>query len=116
MNTPETTARLADLAGRIRDLEAVFSCGGTITLPAPVTLFFADGRSIRVVRENAWTRGIGRKLMARCQPASFGVGRKTYHDRRVRDGGQLLARDGTLHASGLDLSRTGILAEIRRTL
>jgi hypothetical protein len=59
VNTPETTSRLADLAGRIRDLEAVFSCGGTITLPAPVTLFFADGRSIRVVRENAWTRGTG---------------------------------------------------------
>jgi hypothetical protein len=116
VKTPETTARLADLPGRIRDLEAVFSCGGTITLPAPVTLFFADGRSIRVARENAWTQGIGRKLMARCQPAPFGVGRKTYHDRRVRDGGQLLARDGALRASGLDLSRTGILTEIRRTL
>jgi hypothetical protein len=116
MNTTETTARLADLAERIRDLEAVFSCGGTITLADPVTLRFADGGSIRIVRENVWTRGIGRKLMARCQPAPFGVGRKTYHDRRVRDGGQLLARDGALRASGLDLSRTGILTEIRRTL
>ena len=34
----------------------------------------------------------------------------------MRDGGQLLARDGALRASGLDLSRTGILTEIRRTL
>jgi hypothetical protein len=116
MKTPETTARLADLAERIRNLEAVFSCGGTITLPAPVTLLFADGRSIRVVREKLWTRTIGRKLMARCQPASFGVGRRTYHDRRVRDGGQLLARDGALRASGLDLSGAGILTEIGRTL
>jgi len=116
MNTPETTARLADLAERIRDLEAVFSCGGTITLPAPVTLLFADGRSIRVVREKVWTRSIGRKLMARCQPASFGVGRRTYRDRRVRDGGQLLARDGALRASGFDLSGAGILTEIGRTL
>jgi hypothetical protein len=116
MHTPETTTRLADLAERIRDLEAVFSCGGTIALPAPVTLLFADGRSVRVVRERAWTRSIGKKLMARCQPAPFGVGRKTHRDRRVRDGGQLLARDGALRASGLDLDGTGILAEIRRTL
>jgi hypothetical protein len=58
MTTPEATAQLADLTERIRDLEAVFSCGGMITLPAPVTLLFADGRSIRVVRENAWTRSI----------------------------------------------------------
>lgn len=116
MNTPETTARLADLAELIRDLEAVFSCGGTITLTAPVTLLFADGRSIRVVRENEWTRSMGRKLMARCQPAAFGVGRKTYHDRRVRDGGQLLATGGALRASGLDLSGTGILTEIGRAL
>jgi hypothetical protein len=116
MTTPETTTRLADLAERVRDLEAVFSCSGTITLPAAVTLLFADGRSIRVVRENAWTRSIGRKLMARCRPAPFGVGRKTHHDRRVRDGGQLLARGGALRASGLDLNGTGILTEIRRTL
>jgi hypothetical protein len=116
MNTAETTARLAALAERIRDLEAAFSCGGTITLPAPVTLRFADGRSIRVVRENASARRMGRKLMARCQPAPFGVGRKTYRDRRVRDGGQLLAKDGALRASGLDLDGTGMLTEIRRTL
>lgn len=116
MGTPETKARLADLAERIRDLEAVFACGGTIALPAPVTLRFADGRSIRVVREHAWRRSVGRRLMARCQPAPFGVGRKTYHDRSVRDGGQLLARDGAVGASGLDLNGTGMLTEIGRTL
>jgi hypothetical protein len=116
METPETAARLADLGERIRDLEAGFACGGTIALPAPVTLRFADGRSIRIVREDAWRQSVGRKLMARCEPAPFGAGRKTYHDRRVRDGGQLLARDGALGTSGLDLNETGILSEIRQRL
>lgn len=109
-------AHVAALARRIRDLEAVFSCSGTVTLAGPLTLHFADGHSTRVVREDASTRSIGRKLMARCQPAQFGVGRQTYHDRRVRDGGQLLARDGALRVSGLDLDGTGILSEIRQTL
>jgi hypothetical protein len=116
MTTSETAARLAALAGRVRDLEAVFSCGGTITLPAAVTLRFADGKSIQIAREDAWKRTTGRKLMARCQPALFGIGSKTYHDRRVRDGGQLLARDGAVRAAGLDLNATGILGEIWRTL
>lgn len=115
MTTPIAT-RLAALADRIRDLEAVVACASTVTLPAPVILRFADAVSIRVVREDAWRQSIGRKLMARCQPAPFGAGRKTHHDRRVRDGGQLLARDGALGVSGLDLHATGILPEIRRAL
>jgi hypothetical protein len=112
----KTTAHLAGLARRIRDLEAVFSCGDMVTLPAPVTLQFGDGRRVRVVRENAWTRGVGRTLMARCRPAPFGVGRTTRRDRRVRDGGQLLAKDGALVVHGLDLEASGILAAIRRSL
>jgi hypothetical protein len=112
----ETAAHVTQLAQRIRDLEAAFSCGGTVTLHAPVTLRFADGRSIRVERESGWKRSIGKKLMARCQPAQFGVGRKTVHDRRVRDGGQLLAKDGALQAIGIDLEGTGILTAIRRSL
>jgi hypothetical protein len=112
----ETAAHLTRLARRIRDLEAVFSCGGTVTLDAPVTLRFADGRSIPVVRESGWKRTIGKKLMARCEPAPFGVGTRTVHDRRVRDGGQLLAKDGAVQALGIDLEGAGILSEVRRAL
>jgi hypothetical protein len=116
-STPdETAAHITQLARRVRDLEAVYSCGGTVTLDAPVSLRFADGRSIRVERERGWQRSIGRKLMARCEPAPFGVGRKTVRDRRVRDGGQLFARDGALRANGIDLEAAGILTEIRRSL
>jgi hypothetical protein len=112
----ETAILVAGLARRIRDLEAVFSCGGTVTLAAPVTLRFGDGRRIRVERERVLSRSVGRRLMARCEPAPFGVGRETHRDRRVRDGGHLLARDGALLVSGLDLEETGILGEIGRSL
>jgi hypothetical protein len=101
-----TTARLAALAERIRDLEAAFSCGGTITLPAPVTCSSPNAGASASYARRVWTRRIGRKPMARCQPTPFGVGRKTYHDRRVPDGGRLLARDGALRASCLDLNGT----------
>ena len=40
--TDETAARVAELAERIRGLEAAFSCGGAIALAAPLTLQFGD--------------------------------------------------------------------------
>lgn len=112
----ETPNRVTGLAQRIADLEAAFACGGEVTLPAPVSLRFADGRSIRVASERAWNHNIGKRLKARCGPAPFGFGRETRRDPRVRDGAQLLAKEGGLQVSGLDLEASGILSEIRRTL
>jgi hypothetical protein len=112
-----TRKRLAGLAERVRGLDAVFACGGTVVLGAPVELQFRDGKVIRVVAVEGWRRSdLGKRLMKRCGPAPFGVGRETRHDRRVRDGGQLLAAHGAFRASGLDPEASGILAEIHRLL
>ena len=109
--------RVAALGDRIRGLEAVFSCEGSAILTSPVELLFPGGTRVRVERESRFLgKDIGKKLMKRCEPAPFGVGKETHRDRRVRDGGQLLARDGALRVNGLDLVTTGILAEVHRAL
>ena len=112
-----TTKHLETLAEAVRGLEAVFSCGGTVELPAPVELEFEDERVIRVAqREGFGTYTVGKRLAARCAPAPFGIGSETRHDPRVRSGGQLLAHRGGLAAHGLDLGETGLLSEIHRAL
>ncbi len=111
-----TRRRLVELAKRVRGLEGTFCCGGTVELGAPVELRFRDGKAIPILADKGWRRNdLGKRLMKRCNPAPFGVGRETRHDRRVRDGGQLLAARGALRVAGLDLE-SGILAEIHRVL
>lgn len=118
MPSAESRKRLAQLADLVCGLDAVFSCGGTVVLGAPVELKFRGGKVIRVVAaQGGWRRSdVGKRVMKQCRPAPFGVGRETRHDRRVRDGGQLLAARGAFRASGLDLDESGILAEIHRLL
>jgi hypothetical protein len=117
MARDSTTTWLPALAGRVRDLDAVFSCGGTVELAAPVGLRFQDGRTLRIARDDGWrSTDVGKRLIRRCEPAPFGVGRQTRRDRRVRHGWQLSARDGAFEVLGLDLGATGILEEVRRAL
>jgi hypothetical protein len=109
--------RLQTLADKVRGLDAVFSCGGSISLAGPVELRFRGSGPIRVEGADGWQRtDVGKRLARRCKPAPFGIGRDTRHDPRVRDGGQLLATGGSFRVVGLDLASTGILAEIHRAL
>jgi len=107
----------AALARKVREIEAAFCCGGTLTLETPVELRLRNGRSIPIVRDEGWKqRGIGKKLADLCQPAPFGRGKVTHHDRRVRDGGQLSAANGAFDLRRLDLVESGILHEVHRVL
>jgi hypothetical protein len=112
-----TKQHLETLATRVRGLDAVFSCGGTVTLPAPVRLRFEGRRAVPVVgdRYGDDTR-VARRLRKECAPARFGLGSETRRDPRVRDGGQLLADGGALSVEGLDLVETGILEKVRSAL
>ena len=110
-------ARLASIAEKVRGLEAPFSCGGDVTLEAPVELKFKTGKPLVIHDVIQFPRvDVAKKLMRHCKPAPFGVGSETRHDARVREGGQLLAADGALRVLGLDLETTGILEEVRRVL
>lgn len=113
----ETKRGVHALAEEVRALDAPFSCGWEVELERPVELEFKDGRTIRVTRPQGFrTSDVGKRLAARCKPASFGVGKETHRDPRVRSGGQLLAHREQLAVYGLDLETTGILREIHRTL
>lgn len=117
MARDSTTAWISALAGRVRDLDTVFSCGGTVKLSEPVRLRFRNGHELRIEREQGWRSvDVGKRLIRRCEPAPFGAGRQTRRDRRIRQGWQLSAKDGAFQVLGLDLAETGILEEIRRAL
>ncbi|MCC6622681.1 MAG: hypothetical protein IT385_15570 [Deltaproteobacteria bacterium] len=103
--------RLAALAEAVRHLSAPFACGGSVTIAAPVELRLGE---TRVKIEEDPGRKLGPRLVRACPPAPFGVGGETRHDPRVRDGRQLLARDGALEVEGVPLEE--LLEATRRGL
>lgn len=111
------TGHLRALAARVRDLDAVFSCGGKVELSRPLELRFGGRKNVRLSNEHRMDEtALARRLKKQCTPAPFGVGSETRRDPQVRDGDQLLAHDGALAIEGLDLVEMGILEEVRRAL
>lgn len=102
--------RLLALADAVRGLTAPFSCGGTVSVEAPVELRLGSRR----VRVEDVDGRLGKKLARHCPPAPFGVGGQTMYDNRVRQGRQLLARDQAFQVEGIPLA--AILEDVRATL
>lgn len=119
LDPPRVTegTRLRALAAAVRGVVAAFACHGRVRVPAPIELRLRGGRAIRVDDSRGYQTTLGKRLLKQCDPAPFGVGGDTRYDARVRDGGQLRADDeDALDVSGLDLGKSGILAEVRRSL
>jgi hypothetical protein len=88
-----------------------------VKVPAPLELRLRGGRAIRIDDSHGYQSTLGKRLLKQCDPAPFGVGAETHYDAQVRDGGQLRADDeDALDVRGLDLGKSGILADIRRAL
>lgn len=114
--SPETTKRLATLAARAMDLDAIFACGGEAKLPAPLALRGPKGKRLVIDGRASRSPSTEKQLRAWCAPAAFGDGAKTRTDMRVRDGHQLYARDGALAVEGLDEALRAILGKVRQAL
>jgi hypothetical protein len=105
------------LGKRVRALDAVFACGGTVVLPTSVRLRFESRRSVEVAADRfGYETKLSRRLRKECTQAPFGVGTETRRDAAVRDGDQLLAEGDALEVIGLDLRASGILEQVRRAL
>jgi len=86
----ETKERLATLVERANALDAIFACGGTLDLAAPLSLRAAGRKKLEIVeREGLRRTDVDKKLRAWCAPASFGEGAEPRTDARARDGRQL---------------------------
>jgi hypothetical protein len=99
-------------------INAPFACGGTLVPKRLVTICFPDKTQIPVSRaKGIYEQGqLLQPLVARCQPASFGKGRKTIYDRAVRDAMQIKAENGAFSVLHFDPAEAGILEQIRREL
>ncbi|MCB9585280.1 MAG: hypothetical protein H6718_07775 [Polyangiaceae bacterium] len=112
-----TKKRLTTLGSRAQALEAVFACGGEVELASPLVLGGKGRKRLQIVdRFDIGRPKAGKRLYAWCAPASFGEGKTTRQDARVREGGQLYARDGALTVEGFDGALRQILSEIHKSL
>ncbi|MBX9679052.1 MAG: hypothetical protein K2X38_09840 [Gemmataceae bacterium] len=102
----------------LHGLTSPFWCEGNFDPGRNVALGFTDGTRFEVVRaKNAYEQTeIMGPLLKQSQPAPFGMGKATRHDRRVRDALQIKAENGQLAVEGFDLESSGILGEIQKTL
>lgn len=108
---------LTTLSERAMALDAIFACGGEVELAAPLSLRGPGGKKLEVVERIGFRRSnVEKKLRAWCAPASFGEGTETRTDVRVREGGQLYARNGALAVEGFDEALRKILGQIRESL
>ncbi len=117
-NTRHEQLLLESLRYAVHGLNAPFACGGTLVPKHPVTIRFPDKTQIPVSRaKNTFEQEeLLRPLIARCQPASFGKGRKTLYNRSVRDALQIKAENGAFSVLHFDPAEAGILEQIRREL
>ncbi len=110
--------KLDQLKLALHGVTAPFSCEGTFVPDKPVTLVFKDNTRFEVVRaKNSFDqeREMG-PLLAHCQAAPFGAGKKTRYDRSVRDALQLKAEGGAFRVENFDPESAGLLKEIQRGL
>jgi hypothetical protein len=109
---------LEGLRYAVHGLNAPFACGGTFVPKHPVAIRFPDNTKIPVARaKNTFDqKQLLRPLLARCEPAPFGKGRKTLYDRAVREARHLKAERGAFSVLHFDPAEAGILEQIRREL
>ena len=108
--SPETRAHLDKLRRHVEGVMTPFVTSGEVALPQGVTLRFDDGAAVTLHPGDARAPAA---LRARCQPASFGHGRATRVDPRVRKALQRNAR-GAFVVEGFDPA--SVLDAVRRDL
>lgn len=112
------TSTLEQLRLAIHGVTAPFSVHGTVILEEPVRLVFQDNTQLEIKREadpHLQEEGLA-PLLDRCSPAPFGDGKKTRHDRMVRDALQLNAEGGAFRIEGFDPVAAGLLRRIQKEL
>ncbi|MEP7120817.1 MAG: hypothetical protein ABJE95_07910 [Byssovorax sp.] len=111
-------ALLGGLADAVHGITSPFVCAGSLVLDQPVSLRFPDGGTFTVVpASRPYDQDTANEaLKQRCVPAAFGKGRKTRHDRSVRDALQLNAAGEAFSVLHFDPASSGLLEKIRRTL
>src|SRR5438094_6752617 len=92
-STKHERALSEGLRHAVHGLRAPFACGGTLVPEQAITVCFPDKTRIPVLRaRNTFEQEqLLQPLVKRCEAAPFGLGRKTRHDRTVRDALQLKA-------------------------
>src|ERR1700677_2218302 len=108
--TTKTQSTLENLRLAIHGVTAPFSCDGTYVQASPVTFIFRDKSGFEVIRaKNAFEqKNQLQALLDHCEPAPFGDGKKTRHDRRVRDALQLKAERGAFSIENFDPELAGV--------
>lgn len=114
----KTQSALESLRLAIHGVAAPFSCQGTFVPKDAVTFSFPDQTEFEVtLAKNRFEQQMTVKpLLDHCTPAPFGDGKKTRHDRRVRDAFQLKAEGKGFSIAGFDPASAGILKKIQREL
>ncbi len=117
-NTRHEQLLLESLRYAAHSINAPFACSGTLIPKRPVTICFPDKTQITVSRAKGTydQEQLLHPLIARCQPAPFGKGRKTLYNRSVRDALQIKAENGAFSILHFDPAEAGILEQIRREL
>lgn len=117
-NPKHEQALLEDLRHAVHGLHAPFTCGGTLVPAQPVTLCFPDNTQVPVLRakDTFEQERLLQPLVERCTVAAFGLGRKTRHDRNVRDAFQIKAESGAFSVLHFDPAVEGVLEQVRREL
>lgn len=115
---PQRHALLDTLGNAIHGVAAPFACGGTLRLDAPVSLSFRDGLvfPVRPSKGQFDQEKQNAPLIERCAPATYGHGRKTLRDDRVRKALQCYAEGGVFAVQGFDPAASGVLEEVRKQL
>jgi hypothetical protein len=103
---------LESLATEARQLAATFSCGGSFQAKKPIEVRIAKHTALQFPGTPADT--LRRVVRRAFEPAAFGLGGETRRDRRVRDGLQRLATNGSMVIQGLELGL--VLDEVREAL
>jgi hypothetical protein len=109
---------LENLRLALHGVTSPFSCEGTFVPDKPVRLVFKDQTRFEVIRAKGLfdQKNELTPLLEHCKPAPFGEGKKTRHDRRVRDALQLNAENGGFTVEHFDPESAGILKKVQRQL
>jgi len=90
-NTKHELSMPVSLRYAAHGINAPFACSGALLHKRPDSIRFQDKTQITVSRAKGTyeQEQLLQPLIARCRPAAFGKGRKTLHDRSIRDALQI---------------------------
>jgi hypothetical protein len=114
----EAQTTLENLRLVIHGVTSPFSCEGTFVPDKPVTFVFKDQTRFEVIRaKSAFDQtNVLKPLLEHCKPASFGEGKRTRYDRRVRDALQFKAENGGFTVENFDPESACILKKVQGKL